>query len=241
MAAPTEGDAVPPAQSAVSYYTSDFTWESLRDRVQPLVAQREAAAAAAASDCCDGVATSGGAGGAADGGAATSAVQDSTCNNSWEAFHQRHSSAKFFKPKRYLYQEFPQLAAPNVRIVDIGAGSGASILPVLAANATARAICCDVSATALRLLHTAAGEVTTHAQHLHHMFMPHALHYLKRRSESQAHSHSQPGLLQQLPCAFHDTPALQRPADLSPPPLPQMRRAWRRTGCRRRCWTLPTR
>ncbi len=171
MAAPTEGDAVTPAQSAVSYYDSDFTWESLRDKVQPLVTQLEAAAAAAASDCCDGVATSGGAGGAADGGAATSAVQYSTCDNSWEAFHQRHSSAKFFKPKRYLYQEFPQLAAPNVRIVDIGAGNGASILPVLAGNATARAICCDVSATALRLLQTAAGEVTTprsaSASHFH--------------------------------------------------------------------------
>lgn len=135
-----------------------------RDAVQPLLAQRAAAAAvAAAPEASRSRAASSAAGGASDcATAADGAAQDAdtTEDGSWEAFHRQHSSAQFFRPKRYLVCEFPQLASRGVRILDIGAGNGASILPVLAANSTASATCCDVSATALRLLAKAAGETS---------------------------------------------------------------------------------
>ena len=81
-------------------------------------------------------------------------------SSSWETFHQQHASGRFFRPKRYLTAEFEQLAAPGIHILDIGAGNGASVVPILATNASARATCCDMSSTALRLLQASAGEAT---------------------------------------------------------------------------------
>lgn len=118
-----------------------------RDKVQPLLAEREAAAAATTPAADAACVTS----------ASAPAAAGADAGSSWEAFHQQHASGRFFRPKRYLTAALPQLVAPGLHILDIGAGNGASILPVLAANASARATCCDISATALRLLRAAAG------------------------------------------------------------------------------------
>lgn len=143
------------SRQPVRYYAADFSWESLRDKAQPLLAQLEAAAASnsASSSTAASAALA-----AADATEATAGAADATTATagSWEVFHQQHASGRFFRPKRYLMAEFPRLTAPGLHILDIGAGNGASVLPILVANASARATCCDISTTALRLLRTAA-------------------------------------------------------------------------------------
>ena len=74
--------------------------------------------------------------------------------NEWEVFYRAHPAAKFFKERRYLLLEFPCLAPPAQlqHVVEIGAGCGSSILPVLRANLQARATLTDVSSTCLQQL-----------------------------------------------------------------------------------------
>eukprot|EP00798_Chlamydomonas_sp_ICE-L_P020352 gene20352-27114_t len=76
----------------------------------------------------------------------------------WEEFFVQQSSVKFFKLRRYLLLEFPMLlqADPPLHVVELGAGCGSSILPVLTANETATTAVTDVSATCLVQLRTAA-------------------------------------------------------------------------------------
>ena len=51
----------------------------------------------------------------------------------WEAFHATHSSAQFFKERRYVPLAFPELMRedPPMHIVELGCGCGSSIVPVL--------------------------------------------------------------------------------------------------------------
>lgn len=60
---------------------------------------------------------------------------------SWEEFYRAHPSAKFFKERRYLLLEFPQLLRSDVplHVAEIGCGCGSSLLPVLKANPSSRA------------------------------------------------------------------------------------------------------
>ena len=69
----------------------------------------------------------------------------------WHAFHQQHAGTHFFKPRRYLLQEFSQLSAPGLCLLEIGCGSGASALPVLSRSPTARVACCDFAQSAVDL------------------------------------------------------------------------------------------
>ena len=135
-----------------------------RDKAQPLLAQQEAEAEVAAAAA----AAAAGAAAAAELPSGTAASTPAGCkagSSSWEAFHQQHASGRFFRPKRYLTAEFEQLAAPGIHILDIGAGNGASVVPILATNASARATCCDISSTALLLLQGSAGEATCGGTH----------------------------------------------------------------------------
>lgn len=51
----------------------------------------------------------------------------------WEAFFRAHPSARFFRERRYLALSFPSLGPPArlEHIVELGAGCGSSILPLL--------------------------------------------------------------------------------------------------------------
>jgi len=80
-------------------------------------------------------------------------------NNSkaWEMFHSRHAKGKFFKAKRYLICEFPELLAMDDRdedtlILDAGCGNGAAIVPFLQATKRLRSVAFDCSAQAVELL-----------------------------------------------------------------------------------------
>ena len=54
-------------------------------------------------------------------------------SKSWEMFHSQHSSARFYKERRYLPLAFPQLVqgAPQLHIVELGCGTGAALMPLL--------------------------------------------------------------------------------------------------------------
>jgi methyltransferase-like protein 6 len=77
----------------------------------------------------------------------------------WEAFHEQHRRAQFFKPRRYLLLEFPRLSAQPLTLLEVGCGSGSSALPVLLRNPQARVLACDFAAAAVR----AAREAAAHA------------------------------------------------------------------------------
>ena len=75
----------------------------------------------------------------------------------WEAFHQRHSAARFFKEKRYIPLEFPVLVERKpLHVAEIGCGCGSALLPVLKANKESRATACDLSPAAIELFKVAA-------------------------------------------------------------------------------------
>jgi hypothetical protein len=58
----------------------------------------------------------------------------------WEQFYQAHPTARFFKERRYLLLEFPELLRME-HVAEIGCGCGSSILPVLKANPASRTTC----------------------------------------------------------------------------------------------------
>ncbi|KAH7662896.1 tRNA(Thr) (cytosine(32)-N(3))-methyltransferase protein [Dioscorea alata] len=64
------------------------------------------------------------------------------CNaDSWRSFHRRHSSGKFFKERRYLLEEFPELRRSDsfAKVLEVGCGNGSTVLPILRTEVVERA------------------------------------------------------------------------------------------------------
>ncbi|KAM3578103.1 hypothetical protein VYU27_000200 [Nannochloropsis oceanica] len=87
----------------------------------------------------------------------------------WDGFfilHARKSS--FFKTRRYLALEFPELldgmGTSTTTLLELGCGYGSSLAAVLDANSSILCFACDLSATALSLLDQTLGPV--HKQRL---------------------------------------------------------------------------
>jgi methyltransferase-like protein 6 len=78
-------------------------------------------------------------------------------NNAWETFFREHSTARFFRERRYFPLAFPALARAS-SVLEIGAGAGAALLPVLRASRSSRVVATDVSASSLAQLRRAASE-----------------------------------------------------------------------------------
>ena len=70
---------------------------------------------------------------------------------SWDAFHRQHAGVAFFKQRRYIVAEIPQLAArgTELTVLELGCGNGSTCLPVLRANPEARVVACDFAASAV--------------------------------------------------------------------------------------------
>lgn len=75
-------------------------------------------------------------------------LQDS---DAWNKFHTCHSTGKFFKERRYLLKEFPELASFDADsvVLEVGCGNGSSVLPILRAKDSAIVYACDCSSEAL--------------------------------------------------------------------------------------------
>ncbi|KAK7278240.1 hypothetical protein RJT34_23266 [Clitoria ternatea] len=65
----------------------------------------------------------------------------------WNQFHLRHASGKFFKERRYLLKEFPELLSspPNSKLLEVGCGNGSTLLPILRNNKDMIVFACDCS------------------------------------------------------------------------------------------------
>ena len=76
--------------------------------------------------------------------------------DTWERFHRKvNSTARFFKEKRYILQEFPGLLDPTTRrVCEFGCGNGSSTTPILSGNPNARVHATDPSATAVEITRT---------------------------------------------------------------------------------------
>ncbi|XP_071708141.1 uncharacterized protein [Rutidosis leptorrhynchoides] len=70
---------------------------------------------------------------------------------SWNHFHARHSTGKFFKERRYLFKEFPELAScvKYTKLLEIGCGNGSTVLPILRYKENILVYACDCSTEAL--------------------------------------------------------------------------------------------
>jgi len=80
----------------------------------------------------------------------------------WDGFFLLHAEkSSFFKTRRYLALEFPELldGLPQRCLLEIGCGYGSSLAAVMEANPTLQCFACDLSATALRLLDQTLGPV----------------------------------------------------------------------------------
>ncbi|GMI79170.1 tRNA methyltransferase 140b [Hibiscus trionum] len=65
----------------------------------------------------------------------------------WQSFHIQHSSGKFFKERRYLLKEFPELVScgDGSKVLEVGCGNGSTALPILRGNDKIILYACDCS------------------------------------------------------------------------------------------------
>ncbi|CAL5079880.1 unnamed protein product [Urochloa decumbens] len=68
-------------------------------------------------------------------------------SDAWRSFHRRHASGKFFKERRYLLKEFPEL--PNstdcAKILEVGCGNGSTAVSILRSSESITVFACDCS------------------------------------------------------------------------------------------------
>uniref|UniRef100_A0AAY4CD33 tRNA N(3)-cytidine methyltransferase n=1 Tax=Denticeps clupeoides TaxID=299321 RepID=A0AAY4CD33_9TELE len=87
---------------------------------------------------------------------------DRDAHKFWDDFYGMHQN-KFFKDRRWLFLEFPELLPPNpdceaagssFRILEVGCGAGNSVFPIITSIRDGRAFlyCCDFSPRAVQLV-----------------------------------------------------------------------------------------
>jgi hypothetical protein len=74
----------------------------------------------------------------------------------WDIFYHVNKT-NFFKDRHYLDREWPQLAAPNIKVLDLGCGVGNTTLPLLELNPSIQLWSCDFSQNAVRLMQACEG------------------------------------------------------------------------------------
>ncbi|KAL2549154.1 Methyltransferase family protein [Forsythia ovata] len=116
---------------AENYYSKDFEWDELRQEVEndPSLQYHLLPYTKVDSENQD-------------------RLQDS---EAWDKFHALHSTGKFFKERRYLLKEFPELASCKdyYKILEVGCGNGSTALPILREKESTILYACDCSTEAL--------------------------------------------------------------------------------------------
>ncbi|KAL8159609.1 hypothetical protein V2J09_001146 [Rumex salicifolius] len=115
-------------EEAVEYHSKDFEWEELRQDVEsdPSLSYHISPFQSLLSSAC-------------------------VDSEAWSKFHTRHSTGKFFKERRYLLKEFPELVkcADYSKVLEVGCGNGSTVLPILRAKEKMEVFACDCSSEAL--------------------------------------------------------------------------------------------
>lgn len=91
----------------------------------------------------------------------------------WDAFYRSHERS-FFKDRKWLSAEFPELFVPDSRVLELGCGAGNTVLPLaearkgmdspLVEGEGPRLHACDFAATAVELVQ---GHADCDPRHLH--------------------------------------------------------------------------
>ncbi|RYR62688.1 hypothetical protein Ahy_A04g020408 isoform B [Arachis hypogaea] len=120
----SSGDAEAEAEAEAEYFSKDFEWEEVRADVESNPSFRYHLLPFQPSKS-----------------------QTESDVRAWKRFHVRHSSGKFFKERRYLLKEFPELvsSAPHTKLLEVGCGNGSTALPILRANKDVIVYACDCS------------------------------------------------------------------------------------------------
>ncbi|GAU20558.1 hypothetical protein TSUD_33050 [Trifolium subterraneum] len=110
------------------YFSKDFDWEELRSETESNPSLRHHFQSFSSS----------------------SSQSPQSDVQAWKQFHTRHSTGKFFKERRYLLKEFPELLSSspsnsNPKLLEVGCGNGSTILPILRANKDIVVYACDCS------------------------------------------------------------------------------------------------
>uniref|UniRef100_A0A0E0Q759 Methyltransferase domain-containing protein n=1 Tax=Oryza rufipogon TaxID=4529 RepID=A0A0E0Q759_ORYRU len=68
-------------------------------------------------------------------------------SEAWTSFHRRHTSGKFFKERRYLLKEFPELlnSKDSAKVLEVGCGNGSTVVPILRSSPSTTVYACDCS------------------------------------------------------------------------------------------------
>ncbi|KAL6611369.1 hypothetical protein ACP70R_039297 [Stipagrostis hirtigluma subsp. patula] len=68
-------------------------------------------------------------------------------SEAWRSFHRRHASGRFFKERRYLLKEFPELLNSKdcAKVLEVGCGNGSTVAPILRSNQSITVYACDCS------------------------------------------------------------------------------------------------
>ena len=69
----------------------------------------------------------------------------------WERSFEAGTARRNFKERRYLLRQFPLLEREQLRVLEVGCGTGSSVLPILKGNASAHVFASDPSQSAVRI------------------------------------------------------------------------------------------
>eukprot|EP00897_Mesotaenium_endlicherianum_P008884 jgi/Mesen1/8023/ME000426S07170 len=119
----------------VDYHSNDFDWLELQERAEKLLALQ----ALPEGDLVTEPELERGVG------------EEGHSPAAWDAFHTRHSQARFFKERRYLTKEFPDLVAAQrggapVTVLEVGCGTASTAIPILSPTAVALSEGCVTAA-----------------------------------------------------------------------------------------------
>uniref|UniRef100_A0A7N0V1C2 tRNA N(3)-methylcytidine methyltransferase n=1 Tax=Kalanchoe fedtschenkoi TaxID=63787 RepID=A0A7N0V1C2_KALFE len=117
-------------ETEAHYFSKDFEWEQLRREVESDPSLRHHLLPPSSSSVLF--------------------QPPSQHSDAWNRFHIRHSTGKFFKERRYLLKEFPELTSGhNFKLLEVGCGNGSTALPILRNLQNITVYACDSSSKAI--------------------------------------------------------------------------------------------
>ncbi|KAF6153235.1 hypothetical protein GIB67_036581 [Kingdonia uniflora] len=125
-------------EETTQYFSKDFKWEDLREEIERDPSLRHHLLSF-------------------DPFSTLSPPSSKNYSEAWRGFHHRHSTGRFFKERRYLLKEFPELLhccdgggdGEFFKVLEVGCGNGSTVLPILRGNQSIIVYACDCSTEAL--------------------------------------------------------------------------------------------
>ncbi|KAF7143333.1 hypothetical protein RHSIM_Rhsim05G0175600 [Rhododendron simsii] len=135
---------------AVEYHSKDFEWDQHRKEIETDPSLRYHLLPLHVNDDDDD--HSNGKSSPCSKSLSGSSSSPSHDSEAWNHFHARHSTGKFFKQRRYLLKEFPELLSfkEYAKVLEVGCGNGSTVLPILRGKESISVYSCDCCHEALK-------------------------------------------------------------------------------------------